>query len=283
MVKQKNKTVEVELEDGTKVKLLIKRPTQKDLSLAQKIGSKVWTDGVREGLFTKQSLAQFMEREGIWNDLKESKRDEIASKINRLEKDIALGRSSSGGKMKVSEGKEKALELRRLRNALRELISERISLEANTAEGLAENSKFNYLVSACTFYESGEKVYKNLDDYDNRSDDEIAFHAASALGELMYQLDQSYEEKLPENQFLKKFNLVDDELSLIDRDGNRVDVDGTKVNEEGWLVNDEGQRIDREGNLLNEDGYIMLQGDYEDDINVEEKPKAKRQTKKAQE
>ena len=160
MVKQKNKTVEVELEDGTKVKLLIKRPTQKDLSLAQKIGSKVWTDGVREGLFTKQSLAQFMEREGIWNDLKESKRDEIASKINRLEKDIALGRSSSGGKMKVSEGKEKALELRRLRNALRELISERISLEANTAEGLAENSKFNYLVSACTFYESGEKCIK---------------------------------------------------------------------------------------------------------------------------
>jgi len=280
MAKEKSKTIEVDLEDGSQVKLLIKRPTQKDLSFAQKIGSKVWTDGVREGLFTKQSLGQFMEKEGIWNNSKESKRDEIVSKINKLEKDIALGRSPKGTKLKVSEGKEMALELRRLRNSLRELISERIALESNTAEGLAENTKFNYLVSACTFYENGEKVYKNLDDYDNRSDDELSFHAASALGELMYQLDQSYEEKLPENQFLKKFNLVDEELALVDREGNRVDVDGTRVNDEGWLVNEKGERIDREGNLLNEDGYIILQGDYEDDINVEEEqPKRKRSSK----
>ena len=83
---------------------------------------------------------------------------------------------------------------------------------------------------------------------------------------MMYNLDNSYEESLPENQFLKKFNLVNDDLSLVDNEGHRVDVDGTLVNDKGWLVNDSGDRIDREGNLLSEAGQMLLQADYEDDV-----------------
>lgn len=282
----KEKKIEVELSDGTKTNIIIRKPTAKDLNTAQKIGAKVWTDCVRDGLFTKQTLAKFMEDNGIWNQQKQKERDIITQNIDSLEKELALGKSNNG-RLKVSEGKAKAIELRRLRNSLRSLISERISLESNTAEGLSENAKFNYLVSACTFYEDGRKVYNNLDDYNNKAEDEIAFSAAATLGEMMFQLDKNYEENLPENQFLKKFHLVDDELSLIDKDGNRVDVDGTRVNEEGWLINEKGQRIDREGNLLSDAGYLILQAEYEDDINntpePETKPKKKKVSKEAQE
>ncbi|OUV75839.1 MAG: hypothetical protein CBC91_06870 [Rickettsiales bacterium TMED131] len=271
----KEKDVSVEKEDGTKVDIVVKRPTAKDLSTAQKLGSKVWTDSVRDGLFTKEGLEKFMTERGIWDKSKQSQQEEIVSQIDRLEKDIALGRSTSGKKMKVSEGKEKALQVRRLRIKLRELVSERIALEGNTAESIADNARFNFLVASCVFYKDGKKVYNSLDEYNSQAEDEVAFAAAAALGELMYSLDQNYEENLPENRFLKKFNLVDDDLSLINTDGKKVDIDGTLVNDDGWLVNKDGHRIDREGNLLTEDGQLELQGDYDDDVN-DVKPKTRR-------
>ena len=271
----KEKDVSVEKEDGTKVDIVVKRPTAKDLSTAQKLGSKVWTDSVRDGLFTKEGLEKFMTERGIWDKSKQSQQEEIVSQIDRLEKDIALGRSTSGKKMRVSEGKEKALQVRRLRVRLRELVSERIALEGNTAESIADNARFNFLVASCVFYKDGKKVYNSLDEYNSQAEDEVAFAAAAALGELMYSLDQNYEENLPENRFLKKFNLVDDDLSLINTDGKKVDIDGTLVNDDGWLVNKDGHRIDREGNLLTEDGQLELQGDYEDDVN-DVKPKTRR-------
>ena len=241
----KEKDVSVEKEDGTKVDIVVKRPTAKDLSTAQKLGSKVWTDSVRDGLFTKEGLEKFMTERGIWDKSKQSQQEEIVSQIDRLEKDIALGRSTSGKKMKVSEGKEKALQVRRLRIKLRELVSERIALEGNTAESIADNARFNFLVASCVFYKDGKKVYNSLDEYNSQAEDEVAFAAAAALGELMYSLDQNYEENLPENRFLKKFNLVDDDLSLINTDGKKVDIDGTLVNDDGWLVDKDGHRIDR--------------------------------------
>lgn len=271
----KEKDVSVEKEDGTKVDIVVKRPTAKDLSTAQKLGSKVWTDSVRDGLFTKEGLEKFMTERGIWDKSKQSQQEEIVSQIDRLEKDIALGRSTSGKKMKVSEGKEKALQVRRLRIKLRELVSERIALEGNTAESIADNARFNFLVASCVFYKDGKKVYNSLDEYNSQAEDEVAFAAAAALGELMYSLDQNYEENLPENRFLKKFNLVDDDLSLINTDGKKVDIDGTLVNDDGWLVDKDGHRIDREGNLLTEDGQLELQGDYDDDVN-DVKPKTRR-------
>lgn len=284
----KEKNVKVSMEDGTEVEILVKRPNSSQLSKAQMLGSKVWTQAIRDGIFTKVGLEKFMEDQGIWSNDKARQQADILRKISIIEKEIATGKNSNGTTMRLSEGKNKAIELRRLRIDLRELIAEKISLESNTAEGLADNAKFNYLVSQCTYYPDGNKVYANLDDYNEKSDDEISFSAAAALGELVYKLDRSYEETLPENQFLKKYNFVNEDLSLVDAEGNRIDVDGTRVNEKGWLINKDGHRVDREGNLLTDNGNLLIGGDFIDDINEDKKtktlaPKGKKSTKSEQE
>jgi hypothetical protein len=276
---KKEKRVKVTKDDGDVVEIVVKRPTPKHLSQAQMIGSRIWTQAVRDGIFTKIGLEKFMEEQGIWDSDKAIQQTRILQQIGLLEKEIASGKNPNGTSLKLSEGKSKAIELRRLRIELRELIAEKISLEANTAEGLADNAKFNYLVSECTYHEDGTKVYSSLDDYNNRSDDEISFSAAAALGEIVYNLDRSYEESLPENQFLKKYHFVNEDLSLVDKDGNRVDVDGTRVNDKGWLVNDKGERVDREGNLLTESGNLLVQGDFIDDVNEKKKPSKAKSTK----
>ena len=60
-----------------------------------------------------------------------------------------------------------------------------IQLEENTAESIADNAKFDYLVAFCTHHENGEKVYKNIDDYNLKSSDSISFMAAAKLAEMI--------------------------------------------------------------------------------------------------
>lgn len=276
-MKEINKTFKVK-QGEEELEITVKRPSSATLNRAHRVGVKSWTEAVRDGLFTKMTLLDFMYQNGIWDDAKESRQLSITSRIHELEKELALG-VGPNHKLKVSEGKDKALEIRALRFQLRELISEKISLESNTAEGLSENSKFNFLVANCTFYSNGKKVFESVDDYESRADEEVAFRAAAILGQMMYGLDDKYEDNLPENQFLKRFNLVNEDLALVNQDGETVDIDGTKVNEYGWLVNDKGERIDRDGNLLSESGQILLQADYDDDVTPEEK-KSKAQAKK---
>jgi len=247
-----------------KVDIYVIKPLHETLKQSDRIKAKSWNQCLQDEILIKKELESIMSKRGIWDQSKSEREQEITKEIVALEKKLYKGDGKK--RPKVSEGQQIAIQMRRLRIELRDLIAEKIALEENTAEALAENAKFDYLVSECTFYkESRERVYKDLEDYSSRSSDEIAFAAASALGEILFNLDSSFEKNLPENKWLKKFDLVDDDLSLIDTKGDLVDTDGKKINEKGFFLNEEGKRIDRDGELLDEDGnYIMA--DYENDL-----------------
>lgn len=204
-----------------------------------------------------------MRDKGIWDEKKELEQLEIGQKLVELEQALFIKKGRSA-KVKAAEGKKIAIQMRILRLRLRELVSERISLENNTAESLADNAKFDFLVSACTYHENGQKVYNSLEDYTNASDSEVAFSAATALASMLYNLDQGFESRLPENKFLKMFGFCDDDLSLVDTEGQRVDPQGRKINDLGQLLDDEDRVIDSEGNLLDKDGNYIPTVTYVD-------------------
>jgi len=264
MSKDKEKKVEVKVGDKI-VKLLVKKPGNQVLSNAQRISAKAWTDCVRDGIMTKKELTKFMKEHDIWNDEKEKEEKEKVKEINEYEKQLYL-QNGKAKKLKLSEAKEIAIKMRIARAELRDLISERISLEQNTAESLSDNARFDYLVSQCTFDENGiRKVYNSLDDYLSKSDDEVAFAAATALAQLMYSIDKDVEANLPENRFLQKFKFVNDDLSLVDGDGNRVDAKGRRIDDQGYYINNDGQRVDLDGNLIDKDGNYVQSVVYTDD------------------
>lgn len=264
MAKEKINQKEVEVEvDGEKVKVVVKKPNTKILNDAQRRGALVWTECVRDGVMTKKELKKFMKERGIWDDEKDADEAKKVAEIANLEKKLYLG--SKGGRLKASEGKSIAIEMRVKRNELRELLAERIQLEANTAEALSENAKFDFLVASCTYYSTGDKVFEDLDDYGNRAEDGIAFAAAQNLAELLYSVDKDFEEKLPENRFLKDFKFVNEDLSLVNKDGHTVDTKGRLINKDGHYLDDEGNRVDTDGNLLDEDGNYIPTIKYVDD------------------
>jgi hypothetical protein len=230
-----------------------------------------------------------MRKRGIWDEAKDREEEQITKDILMLERELYQGKTGKA-KPKLSEGRDVAIQIRRKRFELRDLITERITLEENTADSLADNSRFDYLVASCSFYKNGTRVYKDFNEYNNKSADEIAYACAGLLGKMLYNLDSNFEKNLPENKFLTKFGLVNEDLSLVDpqNPNQLVDTKGKNIDDEGYYLDQDGHRIDREGNKINTDGtYEMV--DYEDDLNVEltaepetvKKPKTK--TKKTTE
>lgn len=275
MKNSSEKIVEVKTEKEGKtetVKLLIKKPNNVVLSQAQRIGAKAWTDCIRDGIMTKKELEKFMKQQGIWDEDKSQEQQKIVQEIADLEKHLYIGNK----KLKRSEGKDIALKMRIKRNELRDLIAERLSLEQNTAESLSDNARFDFLVANCTYYENGQKVYTDLEDYKQNADSDIGFAAASALAGLIYSVDKDFEARLPENKFLKTFNFVNDDLSLVNDKGEMVDAEGRRIDQNGFYINDKGQRIDKEGNLLDENGNYIPTVEY-----IEDEQENKAKTKKA--
>ena len=99
------------------------------------------------------------------------------------------------------------------------------------------------------------------------------------MGEIVYEIDENYENTLTENKFLKRFNFANEENQLIDKEGNRIDREGNQVDKEGYILNKEGKRVNVNDLPVLEDSEKVDNADFEDDLGVvivEEKKTATR-------
>lgn len=261
-------------DDGTttEINIVLKNPSNEVIAMSERYRAKVFNQCLMDGILTKPELSKMMTDRGLWDKDKDAKNDEITTEIIKLEKDLYLG-NGAGKKRDEDMGKKIAIKMRQLRLDLRDLIAQKVQLEENTAESIADNAKFDFLVAFCTYYENGEKVYKSIDDYNLKSSDTISFVAASKLAEMMYNIDPNFEKGLPENKWLTGQSLVDEEGNLVNEKGQKVDIDGRRINDKGEFINDEDHRVDRDGNLLHEDGTYVSQVEY-----VKDKPTPKKKT-----
>lgn len=244
--------------------------TLDDQKEAQKIFNKTYSEAVSSGALLRDALDQYMRDQGLWDEKLEAEAQTINHEIRNNELKL-----KKGG-IKLAEARDIALKIKRLRQELGELLSKKRSLDVNTADGQADDMRFNYLVSVLTVYnDTGKPYFKNLEDYLNKPGDKVGIKAAQTYARLAYGVDESFEVGLPENQFLRKYKLCDDNLRLIDKQGRFVTEDGRLIDENGRFINEEGQLIDRDGNLVDENGDFIV--DFEpfldDDGSAIEEPK----------
>ena len=240
--------------EGKKVEFLVKSPSFKDQREAQKIYNQAFSDAVKSGCIVRGRLNDLLKEQGLWDDQKEMRLNTIQHEILGHEQKLAKGGIS------LQRARGIALEIRKLRGDLRELISSRTNLDNNTAEGQADNARFNYLVSCCLVYSDNKKSYfKDYEDYLNRSTDTVAIRGAQALASRLYGLDDNYEKNLPENKFLQEYNFVDENLRFINSDGKLTDVDGRLVDENGRYINDKGEFVDKDGKLVDDEGEYVVE------------------------
>lgn len=244
-------------------KYYVKLPNEYVIRKAEAKYATTFTNAIQNNVLTKNKTLELLREKGIWDDSKEQQEKEISEEIAVLTAELSNG----GGSKRVSilEGRQKALRIRELREKYLQLISERQSYEANTAESLADNARFDFFVFSCTYDSNDHKVFSSYEDYSNRSSEQLSYLAANHLAALLYSLDDDFTKSLPENVFLRKFRLIDKEGRFIDKEGNLVDREGRRINELGHYINEEGKRIDKNGNLLDEKGQYVMTVTYIDE------------------
>ena len=253
---QKRLTVESKDSKGKKKKIVLILPNAKINKDAQLVYKQSFSSALKSGAILRQKLDQVMREQGIWDDTKQKEYDQIMVDINDNEKRLA------GGGIALSEAKALAVEMRGLREDFRGLIAERTSMDGNTAEGQADNSRFNYLVYACMLDQEGKRVFDSFDHYEERADEPFVVDSAAALAERLYGLDPDYDKNLPENKFLQDYSFVDKDLRFVNDDGHLVDLDGRLVDDDGRFIkyDNDGNKvyIDIDGNVVTEEGDYKM-------------------------
>jgi hypothetical protein len=255
-------------------KYLIKRPSSKVSQEASKKYSIEFIKCVKDGVMTKEQTKNFLIEHGVWTKEDDLKEKELSKKLANLETELYRG-SPKRKKVTLEEGRAKSLEMRKLRSDYIELIARRQAYEANTAESLADNARFDFLVAECTYNVDGTKVYNSYEDYISKSSEELAYTAATTLAQMVYGLNDDFAEKLPENRFLSMFNLVDEEMRLVNEDGHLVDEEYRLIDENGFYVDKDGNRVDRDGHKLTKDGLFDFEAVYVDKNGKPVVPKTK--------
>lgn len=263
---------------------VIKPITAEQSVEAQKVYNKSFKRAIEEGAILKKSLEDHMRRQGLWDDSKQAEYEELLKSSADIEYKI-----KSGFYKKASQLRDKGLELKKLRGDLASLMLVRNSMDANTADGQADNERFFYLISICVLdYTTQKPVYTSLRDYMEKAETPLAVYAAKEYANFMYSLDDNYQDKLIENKLLKRLGLLNEKNELINSEGHRVDAEGNLVDEDGSRIDAEGNRIDINNNPIIEDDVIDTL-EFEDDLHKEPvpvektKPKRKRKTKASNE
>ncbi len=248
----KTKTFKVTI-DNTEKEMLVRSPSLNDQREAQKIYNQAFTDAIKSKSVVRAKLDDLLQDQGLWNDEKQAKFSALQKELLDGEKRLAKGGFS------LNEAKDLAIKMKSVREEIRDLISVRTSLDNHSAEGQADNARFNYLVSVCLVYNDTKQPYFNsMEEYLNRAGEEVALLGAQNLANMLYGLDNNYESNLPENKFLKKYKFIDDKLRLVDKKGRLIDADGRLVDEEGRFIDENGNYIDKYGNKVDADGEYIV-------------------------
>lgn len=243
MVKELDRTFKVTHTDsaGEEHELVCKinKPTVEQLATAKSIYNRSWKTAVRDGAVLAVKLQDFIKEHELWNEERENRVQELRKNIHDADVKLAKGGFS------LEQARKLAIDMRKWRFELRELMTIETELENKTAEAQAEEDRHNYLLVACTVYsDSEEPVWKDVSEYLNPSIPELAIAASIKYATLRYGIEDNFEEKLPENVFLKKYGFVNEDLRLVNKDGKFVDIEGNLIDEDGNPLDENGDKED---------------------------------------
>lgn len=248
------KEFKVKDKEGNMVELLVKRPTAQQLRKAQIVYNQAYAEALQSGAIFRRKLESYLKQQNLWDEARQAEYEDITNRIEEGKTKL------NAGGIKFSDAKKIALDVKKARQLLLELVSDRTEADSHTVEGQADNTRFNYLVSVCTVYnDSGEPYFSSLDNYLENASTPAAVEAAQNLAALLYGLDSDFEANYPENKFLKEFGLVDEKLRFINKQGKLVDEEGRLIDETGRYINENNEYVDREGNRVDGDGNLIIE------------------------
>ena len=236
------------------IELAIVRPSPKVQVESQLEYNKAWRIAEAAGNPLRKDMDRIAKERGIWDDEKENRVEEIVKQIVELEKKLRGGANSFKSK---NEAKEVAFKIRRLRFERMSMLRARLELDSVTAESFADTARTNFIISQTTVYnDSGKKFFTDVNDFVDKSNDQVALDAAVNYYSLLSEDNQADNY---EDEFLKKYKFVDDKGRLINSDGHLITDNGKLINEENKFVNEQNELVNVNGDRVLEDGTPIVE------------------------
>jgi len=223
-------------------------------------------------LIPRSKMSEYLLKIGAWSDADEKQFLALQFEIRGCEKILAKGG------IKKAEARTVALRAREARDDLVALYGKRSQYDNATIEAVAEQHRFRFLITLCVKTPDGKPYFASVDDYVVKESSRAAFDSASIVAKSVYNVDEKFRSKLPEERFLAKYGFANDRGHLINAAGKLIDSLGRLVNDAGRLVDADGKLVDVDGHLVTEEGELLLEGEpvfLDDDHTVapsEEKP-----------
>jgi hypothetical protein len=211
--------------------ILVKKPTHSQLTEANLYAASIFNRARKTGVCLRSQIDDWLEEQGIWTKEDRKNAIELEKKMNEKLELLNSGKNIDDSQMKLSEARKLAIDIRLDRWRLNILQIQRREYDQYTVEGQTENARFDCLASLCILDEEGNRLFKSVDDYYDSADETYINEAAAKLANMMFGTED-WEKKLPENEFLNKHNMVDENGRLINKDGQFIDSEGQVLTEE---------------------------------------------------
>jgi hypothetical protein len=150
-------------EDGEELLLEVRRPTQAQLSRGELLSRAKFSEAFRAGVVLNAEAKKILAERDMWGPEQEEEVARMRSEIFELEatlKDPTV--SNSDGKDLVEQIRIKRIELDEFQSIVQ-------SISGGTCESVAQEEKNMFFAAECVFNKTtGQKVYKNLEEFKNR-------------------------------------------------------------------------------------------------------------------
>jgi len=219
------------VKDGKDCVILVKKPTHSQLTQANLHAAAIFNQARKTGVCLRGQIDDWLEEQAIWSKDDREKVKELENSISEKLDKLKKGKDENGEKMKLSEARKLALEIKMERWRYNIYQLQRRQYDQYTVEGQTENARFDYLASLCLLDEEGKKLFKSVDEYYDNADEPHIIDGASRLANLMFGNDD-FEKSLPENVFLTKHGLLNDKLELVNKKGERVNFENKVITEQ---------------------------------------------------
>lgn len=175
----------------------VRLPNSKEREEGERIHNRVFAFALKSGGLLDGQIMAVAREHGLWNDEKEAEVSQIRQELADKEKVL-----DEGG-IELDEAKKIALEMKELRMKLllNNLILE--ELRAESVSRKADASQIEFFVSRCTM-DGNKQVFKDLDDFYSRQNDELAQMAMITFNKLWYNYNDDIF-SFSEDKFMKEY------------------------------------------------------------------------------
>ena len=205
------KIFEAEDENGKLREGKVISPTAETIVGGQEVYNKEFRKSINNGALLSARFSKVLVEQGIWSDEKDKRITVLYLLIKKYENKLKNPDQTE------EEAQAHACEIRKFRQELNELSEVQSSFSDQTAEGQADNMRYNYYLTQCILDKNTNKTYyHSIEDFIKRSDCDFALEGSKIFGYMLHGVDENYEEKLPEEIFFKRFG--EPETNLTDTD-----------------------------------------------------------------